>query len=225
MNFTAFGQQSGQNNSSPLPPASAAHFNANGSSSQQNGAHSHVNGNGNESSNGNGTNANGSTKGHNRFTGFCATISSGVSIKGTVKFRSELVMDGEFEGTIDSVGRLTVGRNGRVRGDIRTRSVTVHGTVDGKLSVDDKCELRSGCTLRGDIETARLVVDENVNFIGNAAIALRDYLAELRMPNGNGTHPTNGNGSNGSHNGNGNGNHNGSGDLSGNGHHNGHEAP
>lgn len=112
------------------------------------------------------------------------SLSSGVSIKGTVKFRSELVIDGQVEGTIDSVGRLTVGRNGHVRGDIRTRSVTVHGTVDGNLSAGEKCELRSGCTLRGDIESSRLVVDDDVTFIGSAAIATQDYLSELRMPNG-----------------------------------------
>jgi cytoskeletal protein CcmA (bactofilin family) len=114
------------------------------------------------------------------------TLSSGVSIKGIVKFRSEVEIDGDVEGTIESTGRLTVGKNARVRGDIQTRSVTIHGTVDGNLSVGDKCELRSGCTLRGDIDTARLVMDENVNFTGSAAIATRDYLAELRPLNGNG---------------------------------------
>src|SRR5262249_60752002 len=94
----------------------------------------YLNGNGNGDTNGDG----------NRVHAVCATLSSGVSIKGTVKFRSELVFDGEIEGTIDSTGRLTVGRNGRVRGDIQTRSVVIHGTVDGNLSAGDKCELRSG---------------------------------------------------------------------------------
>ena len=112
--------------------------------------------------------------------GVRAVLSSGVSIKGSVKFRSELVLDGDLEGTIDSVGRLTVGRNAHVRGEIRSRSVTVHGTVDGNLTAGEKCELRSGCTLRGDIETSRLVVDEDANFIGKAEIATADYLSELR---------------------------------------------
>ena len=62
--------------------------------------------------------------------------------------------------------------------------MTLHGTVDGNLSAGEKCELRSGCTLRGDIETSQLVMDENVNFTGSAAIATPDYLAELRCPNG-----------------------------------------
>jgi cytoskeletal protein CcmA (bactofilin family) len=151
------------------------HRDATGNGHTQSHADGIQNGNGNGHGNGNG---NGS-----RVPVFRATVSSGVVIKGTVRFRSELVIDGEVEGTIEAGGRLTVGKNGHIRGDIRTRSVTVHGTVDGNVSVGEKCELRSGCTLRGDIETSRLVMDEDVNFTGNAAIATQDFLAELRMPN------------------------------------------
>jgi cytoskeletal protein CcmA (bactofilin family) len=160
----------------------AVHTNGNGHAHLNGNGHVHVNGNGSHNGNGS-SNPNGNGR---RLPSLRTTLSSGVSIKGTVTFRSELEIDGEVEGTIQSFGRLTVGRNGHVKGDIQTRSVTVHGTVDGNLSVGEKCELRSGCTLRGDIETASLVMDENVNFVGSAAIATRDYLAELR-PNGNGS--------------------------------------
>jgi cytoskeletal protein CcmA (bactofilin family) len=193
MTFNAFGRGSEQNS-----------FESH-SKEASSGLHHQINGNGSDAGNGNGG-SNGTAEDHSSAKGnspapppavsgnaparrlplLRTTLSSGVSIKGTVKFRSECEIDGEVEGTICSLGRLTVGRNGRVRGDIQTRSVTVLGTVDGNLSVDEKCELRSGCTLRGDIETSRLVVDENVNFTGSAAIATRDYLSELRPTNGGG---------------------------------------
>ena len=193
MSFTAFGRGFELNGSS-----SHSHHNGtnNGHASNGNG-NGHSNGNGH--ANGNGTrhvNGNGGNGVGNRFEPVRATLSSDVSIKGTVKFRSELVIDGHVEGTIQSLGRLTIGRNGRVRGDIQTRSATIHGRVDGNLSVDEKCELRSGCTLHGDIETPRLVVDEDVNFTGNAAIATRDLLSGLRpvRQNGAGNGSNNGNG-------------------------------
>ncbi|MEP6956251.1 MAG: polymer-forming cytoskeletal protein, partial [Chthoniobacterales bacterium] len=52
-------------------------------------------------------------------------LSSGVSIKGSVKFSGELVIDGEVEGSIHSGGRLTIGKNAHITGEIRTGSVTV----------------------------------------------------------------------------------------------------
>ncbi len=99
------------------------------------------------------------------------TLSSGVSIKGSVKFQKELLIDCSVEGKIDSSGRLTVGKNAHIKGEIRTKSVIVDGTVDGNITAGERCELRAGCTVRGDIESPRLVVDEAATFIGSAKIA------------------------------------------------------
>jgi cytoskeletal protein CcmA (bactofilin family) len=104
-------------------------------------------------------------------SGAGGTLSSGVSIKGTVKFKKELLIDCEVEGTIDSQGRLTVGKQARIKGDIKTRSVIVDGTVNGNITAGERCELRAGCTVNGDIEAPRLVVDEAASFIGSAKIA------------------------------------------------------
>ncbi len=100
-------------------------------------------------------------------------LSSGVSITGSVKFTSELVIDGEVDGEIDSGGRLTVGKNARIRGEIRTKSVIVQGTVEGNITAAERCELQAGCTLRGDIEAPRLIVDEDATFLGSAKIATK----------------------------------------------------
>jgi len=105
-----------------------------------------------------------------------AILSRGVTINGSVKFRTELVIDGNVEGTIESVGRLTVGKNAHIRGPIKAKSVTVHGTVEGDLTASERCELRSGCRLRGEIEAPRLVVDQDATFIGSAKIAIEDNL-------------------------------------------------
>jgi cytoskeletal protein CcmA (bactofilin family) len=98
-------------------------------------------------------------------------LSGGVSIKGTVKFRKSLLIDGQVEGTIDSTGELTVGEHAKIRGEVRAKSVKVRGTVDGNIFATERCELQAGCTLRGDIEAPRLVVDENATFLGSAKIA------------------------------------------------------
>jgi cytoskeletal protein CcmA (bactofilin family) len=99
-----------------------------------------------------------------------ALLSRGVSIKGSVKFLNELLIDGEVEGTIDSMGTLTIGEHARIRGEIRAKSVKLRGTVEGNSFVTERCELQAGCTLRGDIEAPRLMVDENATFCGSARI-------------------------------------------------------
>ena len=98
-------------------------------------------------------------------------LSGGVSIKGSVKFRNALLIDGEVEGTIDSTGTLTIGEHARIHGEIRAKSVNVRGTIEGNIFASERCALEAGCTLRGDIEAPRLVVDENATFLGSAKIA------------------------------------------------------
>jgi cytoskeletal protein CcmA (bactofilin family) len=99
-----------------------------------------------------------------------AILSQGVSIKGSVKFLNELLIDGEVEGTIDSTGTLTIGEHARICGGIRTKSAKVRGTVEGNIFVSERCELQAGCTLRGDIEAPRLLVDEKATFLGSAKV-------------------------------------------------------
>jgi cytoskeletal protein CcmA (bactofilin family) len=98
-------------------------------------------------------------------------LSRGVSIKGSVKFRDELLIDGEVEGKINSTGTLTIGEHARIRGEIKAKSVEVRGAVEGNIFATERCQLQAGCTLRGDIEAPRLVVDENATFLGSAKIA------------------------------------------------------
>jgi cytoskeletal protein CcmA (bactofilin family) len=99
-----------------------------------------------------------------------ALLSRGVSIKGSVKLVNSLIIDGEVEGTIDSTGTLTIGEHARIRGEIRTKSVKVRGTVEGNIFVTERCELQAGCTLHGDIEAPRLMVEENATFLGSAKV-------------------------------------------------------
>jgi cytoskeletal protein CcmA (bactofilin family) len=97
-------------------------------------------------------------------------LSRGVSIKGSVKFRNQLLIDAEVEGTIDSPGALTIGEHARIRGEVRAKSVQVKGTVDGNIFATERCELQAGCTIRGDIKAPRLIVDERATFLGSADV-------------------------------------------------------
>jgi cytoskeletal protein CcmA (bactofilin family) len=97
-------------------------------------------------------------------------LSSDVEIKGSIKFQKELLIDGKVEGEINSEGVLTIGENADIRGEIKTKSIVVFGKVHGNITVNERCELKSKCTLQGDLKAARLVIEEGATFIGKSEV-------------------------------------------------------
>ncbi len=98
------------------------------------------------------------------------TLSSDVEIKGSIKFSNDLTIDGKVEGEILSPGVLIVGENAEVRGEIKTKSVTVHGKVQGNITVEERCELKGRAQLIGDLKAARLVIEEGATFVGKSEV-------------------------------------------------------
>ena len=99
------------------------------------------------------------------------TLASDVEIKGSIKFQQDLSVDGKIEGEISSPnGVLVVGQNAEVRGEIKTKSVTVYGRVHGNITVDERCELKANAQLHGDLKAARLVIEEGATFVGKSEV-------------------------------------------------------
>ena len=97
-------------------------------------------------------------------------LSSDVEIKGSIKFQNELIIDGKIEGEIISSGILTVGENAEIRGEIKTKSVTVLGKVHGNITVEERCELKTRAQLIGDLKAARLMIEEGATFVGKSEV-------------------------------------------------------
>jgi cytoskeletal protein CcmA (bactofilin family) len=112
-------------------------------------------------------------------------LSSDVEIKGSIKFQKELLIDGKVEGEIHSDGVLTIGENADIRGEIKTKSITVYGKVHGNITVGERCELKSRCTLQGDLKAARLVIEEGATFIGKSEVTSGKSVAARPEPSRN----------------------------------------
>jgi cytoskeletal protein CcmA (bactofilin family) len=95
------------------------------------------------------------------------TLSSNVEIEGSIMFQKELLIDGKVQGQIISGGALTIGENAVICGKIKSKSVTVHGKVRGNITAE-RCELKSKCTLQGDLRAVRLIIEEGAIFIGTS---------------------------------------------------------
>ncbi len=97
-------------------------------------------------------------------------LSSDVEIIGNLKFSNDLIIDGKIEGEVNSDGNLTVGENARIKGEIKTKSVSVFGKVDGNITVTDRCELKSNAELNGDIAAGTLAIEEGATFMGASKV-------------------------------------------------------
>ena len=97
-------------------------------------------------------------------------LSSDVEIKGSIKFQKELLIDGKVEGEINSDGVLTIGENADIRGEIKTKSITVYGKVHGNITAGERCELKSRSILQGDLKAARLVIEDGATFVGKSEV-------------------------------------------------------
>ena len=97
-------------------------------------------------------------------------LTSDVELTGTLKFDIEMIFDGKLDGEIISEGTLILGKNAVVKGEVRTKSVTIHGTVNGNVTVQERCELKSNAELLGDLKAMRIIIEEGATFIGHSEV-------------------------------------------------------
>lgn len=98
-------------------------------------------------------------------------IGKSVTIRGELSGSEDLFMDGEIEGTITLTdSRLTVGPNARIHADINVHDVIVFGRVEGNVKATGRLELRQSSSVLGDIQAARLSIEESATLRGRVEL-------------------------------------------------------
>ncbi len=111
-----------------------------------------------------------------------ATIGRSIVLKGELSANEDLVIDGQFEGTVNLQDHcLTVGPNGKVKAGIDARQVVVFGTVNGNVNAREKIEVRRTGNVTGDLKSGSVSIEEGAYFKGSIDI-LRDAKPEERKP-------------------------------------------
>ena len=91
-------------------------------------------------------------------------ISADIKMIGTVVSQGEIDINGQIEGDVRAAA-LTIGETGAVKGEVIADSVTVRGTVEGRIR-GRKVQLCTGAKVRGDIFHASLAIEPNAIFEG-----------------------------------------------------------
>jgi len=99
-------------------------------------------------------------------------ITSSLLIKGEIKGREDLYIDGEVQGSIHlSEGRVTVGPHGKIAADVDAREIVVRGKVKGALRGRERVEIGRTGEVRGDIVTIRIAIEEGAQIHSKVEIS------------------------------------------------------
>lgn len=111
-----------------------------------------------------------------------AAIGRSIVLKGELSANEDLVIDGQFEGTVNLQDHcLTVGANGKVKAEILARQVVILGAVNGNVTAREKVEVRRTGNVTGDLRSASVSIEEGAYFKGSIDI-VREAKQEERKP-------------------------------------------
>jgi cytoskeletal protein CcmA (bactofilin family) len=97
-------------------------------------------------------------------------IGEGSEFKGEFNINGLLRIDGKFKGTIQTDGKVLIGKTGEAVTDVRARVVVVGGMVRGNVFASERVIMLSTGQVRGNIITPSLIMEDGVEFEGNCII-------------------------------------------------------
>lgn len=97
---------------------------------------------------------------------FESLLGKGIEIKGTVRSKGSLRIEGSAEGNVECEGDVTVGETAVLNADVTAQNVTIGGTLSGTVTCSGRLELLPTARVKGDIKVGTLVVSEGAIFSG-----------------------------------------------------------
>ncbi len=94
-------------------------------------------------------------------------IRKGTLIKGDVTCSGDIRIDGTLNGNLSSEGKVVVGPNGVIEGEIVCRNADISGTIKARLTVKELLQLKSSANIIGDINTNKLSIEPGATFTGS----------------------------------------------------------
>jgi len=104
-------------------------------------------------------------------------ISIGTKITGDIETDGDFRIDGNIEGNVNSKGKVVVGNNGFVKGEIICNNAEISGSISGKVNVSELLSLKSSSKVNGDIKTGKLSIEPGAVFTGTCAMGNNNSFA------------------------------------------------
>lgn len=92
---------------------------------------------------------------------------SGTSLDGNLTTESSLRVDGTINGDVVCKGKIVLGVDGTIIGNVISTQAEIEGNVEGDIQVEDLLILQKTAIVKGAIQTGRLVIDDGAQIGGN----------------------------------------------------------
>ena len=97
-------------------------------------------------------------------------VSAGTEIRGSLVSQSDIRIDGVFEGDLITSGKLVVGENGSIRGNVMCANADIWGKIEGIFTVGDTVTFKESSVFEGELKTIRICIELGAMFSGSCRI-------------------------------------------------------
>ena len=97
-------------------------------------------------------------------------IGAGTTITGDIVSKGDIRVDGVLKGSINTQGKVVLGQEGTIEGDVVCINADVSGTINAKITVSQLLSLKSSANLNGDIVTNKLSIEPGATFTGSCSM-------------------------------------------------------
>jgi len=95
----------------------------------------------------------------------------GTKLIGELITESSIRIDGEIIGNIDCAGKVLIGENAIIKGNLICADADIEGRVEGDIKIAGLLVLREKALITGNIDTTKIEIHQGAVFIGNCVMA------------------------------------------------------
>lgn len=101
---------------------------------------------------------------------FPTVIGADARFNGELSFDGSVRIDGSFEGSIKTPGKVFISQSGKVKAEIEAGNVTIDGSVEGNVITEGRIQLNATCKLKGDVIAAKMQMAEGASWSGRCDV-------------------------------------------------------
>lgn len=94
-------------------------------------------------------------------------IVQGTSLSGELSTNGDIRIDGNVKGTLDVKGKIVLGPNGRIEGEVVCKNAEIQGELNANIKVSELLSLKASAKVQGEINTNKIAIEPGAKISGS----------------------------------------------------------